>query len=216
MKRWLWVILLIIAVFAVGWYYFFYPRTAKRVAEVAQVNAIRDQSTLQPATINWQPLDRQQNGFRLEMPAGAQELQVPAYTDSGSSEPVEMLLSNPDKATSFAVTWEDNPPVARANDRNPDRTLEAAREGMLTRTQTYEMTESQQTIAGFPAMDVLARNAGGGVLDARLIYAKGRLYALIATFPSMTARREEDVLRFYNSFTPQLIATGTKAGKSSS
>ena len=212
MKRWL-LILLVIAVFAVGWYYFFYQRTATRRAATQTVEtSAPDQSALKPASINWQPVDSAQNGFTLDMPAGQRELQVPAYNELGTSQPVEMLLASPDPSTSFAVTWADNPPVARVNGNNPYLTLEAAREGMLARTKTYAMTQTDLKVAGFPATDVLARNDQGGVLDARLIYAGARLYALIATFPSMTARREEDVDRFYNSFTPRLTGAEGKTG----
>jgi hypothetical protein len=62
------------------------------------------------------------------------------------------------------------------------------------------VSEARTTPGGFPARDILARNAGGGVMDTRLIYAGQRLYMLTAVFPSMNVRREQDVMRFFNSF----------------
>ena len=40
------------------------------------------------------------------------------------------------------------------------------------------------------------------MLNSRLICAGQHLYMLTATFPSMSARREQDVTRFFSSFTP--------------
>jgi hypothetical protein len=156
-----------------------------------------------PAHINWQAVERPENGFKVEMPSDAKDLQVPAYNEAGGSEPVKMLFANPDGDTTFAVSWEDNPPVARVNNRVQDRTLNMARDGMLARTQTTLVTESRVTSAGgYAARDVTARNSEGGILNARLIYAGNRLYVLMALFPSSNARKEQDVIRFFNSFVP--------------
>jgi hypothetical protein len=111
-----------------------------------------------------------------------------------------MIFSNPDGGTAFAVTWADNPPVMRASHRAPAQTLTMARDGALERTQTSLVSESSSSPGGMPARDFVARNVGGGVLDARLLYAGDRLYMLMAVFPSMSARREQDVIRFFNSF----------------
>jgi hypothetical protein len=54
---------------------------------------------------------------------------------------------------------------------------------------------------GFPARDFTAGNAGGGVMNSRLVYAGSRLYMIVAAFPSAGARRDRDVTRFFNSFT---------------
>ncbi|HTX74601.1 MAG TPA: hypothetical protein VMD29_00255 [Terracidiphilus sp.] len=216
MKRWQWIVLVVV-VLAVGWY-FYRSRLRKVPVQTTPTSEASNsgQASSQPANIDWQSIDRQQDGFKLEMPAGPKQLEVPAYNEKGSSEPVEMLYSDPDGATTFAVTWEDNPPVARVNDRVPDRTLEAARDGMVTRTHTSLMTQSRSNVAGFPALDLTAKNSGGGILDARLIYVHGRLYTLIATFPSWAARREQDVIRFYNSFTPATpAAPQTTRGRTS-
>ena len=68
------------------------------------------------------------------------------------------------------------------------------------RTQTTEVSEVRSNPGGSPGRDFVGRNAGGGVLNARLIYAGQRLYLLSATFPSVAARRDEDIARFFNSF----------------
>lgn len=155
-----------------------------------------------PARMVWRTVSRADEGFRIELPADPKDLQVPAYNEAGSTEPVKMIFASPDADTTFAIAWEDNPPVARVNNRAPDRTLDMARDGMLARTQTTMVNETRGMAAGFPSRDIAARNTGGGVLDARMIYANDRLYTLLALFPSDAARREQDVLRFFNSFAP--------------
>ena len=154
----------------------------------------------QPAHINWQKVDHTGDGFKVEMPEDPKPLTVPAYNEGGVTEPVNMIFSSPDGGTTYAVAWSDNPPVMRSANRNPEQTLDWARDGALDRTQTHPVTETRSSPQGFPARDLVARNAGGGVLDSRIIYDGQRLYMLIACSPSMDARREQDVTRFFNSF----------------
>ena len=153
-----------------------------------------------PAKMNWQTSNRPDDGFKIEFPAEPKEVQVPAYNEAGSSEPIKMLFASPDGDTTFALSWADNPPVSRISNRLPDKTLDMARDGMLVRTRTTLTNESRILSSGFPARDIAARNGDGGILDARLIFTGDRLYTLMALFPSSQARREQDVVRFFNSF----------------
>lgn len=73
---------------------------------------------------------------------------------------------------------------------------------MLARTETTIVQESRGFQRDYPSLDVLARNTGGGILNARLIMTENRLYILMALFPSPSARRERDVNRFFDSFVP--------------
>lgn len=204
MKRWQ-IFGLGAVVLAAAAYFYFGGGMSRRVRSLAPADsAFSDQSYGtaggRPAHMVWQTVPRPDAGFRVDMPAETKELQVPAFNEGGSSEPVKMIFANPDAETTFAVSWQDNPPVARVNKRIPERTLDAARDGMLARTQTFLDNETKLSVAGFTARDVLAHNAGGGVLNARLIYTGERLYTLMALFPTANARREQDVVRFFNSF----------------
>jgi hypothetical protein len=156
--------------------------------------------TPRPATIAWVKLDRSSDGFRVEMPVDVNQIQIPAYNESGGAEQVNMIFSNPAADTQFSVAWEDNPPVARVNRMVPDRILKMAREGAVARTQTALVNEAPHPTQGFPGREFEARNSGGGVMNSRLIYAGSRLYMLIATYPSVSARRNKDLSRFFNSF----------------
>jgi hypothetical protein len=154
-----------------------------------------------PPRIAWQTVDRSKDGFKVEMPTDIKEIQVPAYNESGGTDQVNMIFSNPSADITFSLAWADNPPVVRVNGRAPERTLDMARDEALARTQTTLVSETRSTAGGFPARDIAARNAGDGVMDTRLVFAGSRLYMLTAVFPSMAARREQDVTRFFNSFT---------------
>jgi hypothetical protein len=166
-------------------------------------NNTRDETlapTMPTGNIEWQKVDRSADGFKVEMPTEIKEIQIPAYNEAGETDKVSMIFSNPSAETTYSVAWEDNPPVARVDQRVPDRTLESARDGAIARTQTTLVNESTTNTQGFPGREFTARNSGGGVLNSRLIYAGSRLYMLIAVFPSAGARRDRDVSRFFNSF----------------
>ncbi len=153
----------------------------------------------------WQTIDRSADGFTVQMPAPPSETQVPAYTDHGVVEQVPMIeatvaAQNGGADTTFAVAWADNPPVEQAAGDDGERTLQMAREGALGRTETSLVSESTHDHDGYKIRDFMARNAGGGILDGRLILSGTHLYMLLATHPSASARRDVDVNRFYDSF----------------
>ena len=150
--------------------------------------------------MEWRPVDETSEGFKLEMPGDPKRVVVQATSETGGTEPLSMLLVKPDPDRTYAVAWADKPPVARMNDLVPDKTLDQARDGALNRTQTTLISEIRSNPQGYPGRDVVAHNAGGGILDTRLIYAGTRLYMLIATAPSAAARHEQDVNHFFNSF----------------
>jgi len=150
--------------------------------------------------LEWRPVDESTQGFKIEMPGEPKQIVVQATTETGGTEPISMLLTKPDGDRTYAIAWAEKPPVARMNDLVPDKTLDQARDGALSRTETTLVSEIRSNPQGFPGRDVVAHNAGGGVLDTRFVYAGSRLYMLIATAPSVSARHEEEVIHFFNSF----------------
>ncbi len=158
-----------------------------------------------PGSLTWQTIDRSADGFTVQMPAAVSETQIPAYSNHGVVEQVPMIeatINSPSGGpdTTYAVAWADNPPVERVADEDAEKTLDMARDGALGRTQTSLVSESSREIDGHVSREFVARNAGGGILNGRLILAGTHLYMLIATFPGTEERREEDVNRFFESF----------------
>lgn len=149
----------------------------------------------------WHTIARPGDGFKVNLPGTDKDGQAPAYNEMGGTEAVHMLTASPGGGGTYAVTWEDNPPVLRVS-HSIDRALYMARDGMLARTETTIINESRGFHRGFPCLDMQARNNAGGTLDARLILVDERLYALIAVFPSADARKEKDVQRFFKSLIP--------------
>jgi hypothetical protein len=202
-KRWYYIILL--AVLVLGCVYVYLHRyelgLVSPPSSGTDDSASTDQSgsTAHPAHIVWQKVDRSTDGFTVEMPTDVKEIQIPAYNETGGSEQVNMIFATPDAETTYSVAWADDPPVARYSDMSPDKTLDTARDGALARTQTTLVSETKGQPQGFPDREFASRNIGGGVMNSRLIYAGKRLYMLIAAFPSTSARRDEDVNRFFNS-----------------
>ncbi len=162
---------------------------------------------LSGAPLDWQPVDETAQGFRVEMPGDPKHLVVQANNEAGSTEPISMLLVKPDSDRTYAIAWAEKPPVSRMNDLVPDKTLDQARDGALIRTSTTLVSEVRSNPQGYPGRDIVAHNAGGGILKTRFIYAGSKLYMLIATSPSAAALHEEDVTHFFNSFA---IATNTQ------
>jgi len=155
---------------------------------------------LEPAHVSWHAVDRVQDGFRIDMPSDTSEIQIPAYNVMGGAEEMDMLVATPNAETTYAIAWDDNPPVERASGEAVERTLDNARDGALARTQTTLMGESRTNFLGYPGRDFSGRNQSGGLFNARLILKGTKLYMMIVAFPAPSARRDEDVNHFFDSF----------------
>jgi hypothetical protein len=162
----------------------------------------------QPAHLSWHAIDRVQDGFRIDMPSDPSEIQIPAYNEKGDAEEMEMIVANPNAETTYAIAWDDNPPVERVSGQAVERTLDNARDGALARTQTTLIGESHANYLGYPARDFSGQNQSGGLFNARLILAGTKLYMIIAAFPAPSARRDEDVNHFFDSFKLTRTARG--------
>ncbi|MGD0348256.1 MAG: hypothetical protein ABSA85_15950 [Terracidiphilus sp.] len=163
---------------------------------------------LQPAHVSWRAVDRTQDGFRIDMPSDASEEQIPAYTANGGAEQMEMLVAMPNADTTYAIVWDDNPPVERASGEAVEKTLNNARDGALARTHTTLIGETHAKYLGYPARNFSGRNDSGGLFEARLILAGKKLYMMIVALPAASARRDEDVNHFFDSFKPTSTAHG--------
>ncbi len=172
-----------------------HPATSQESA-----NSEQPSSGLHPAHIVWQALDRSPDGFKVEMPAGTRQTQIPAFDERGNVDQVDMIYAYPDSQTTFAVP---GPTTPRWNE--PAATVRTER-WIWPGTAPWPGPRLPLPVNpadqrdGFPARDFSGRNEGGGIFNARMILAGRRLYMLIAAFPASSARSDEDVNRFFDSF----------------
>lgn len=152
------------------------------------------------AVLKWQVANESSYGFQVEVPSRTVETTVQATNEHGTPEPVKMLMAHPDANSTFAVAWEDNPPVARVNGDQVDGIFDEAKTQAINATYTSQLSDRRDTDQGYPARQFVAKNANGGYLDARFIWASPRLYMLIATYPTGTDRSEADITHFFQSF----------------
>lgn len=199
MKRWHYIALAAVA--TAGGFYLYTQGGVQAVTNLFSGNFGHAGAAESSGRVHWHTVERPGDGFKVDLPADNKDLRVPAFNETGGAEPVNMVVANLNDEVTYAVTWEDNPPVARVN-HSIDRILNTARDGMLARTDTTIVSQSRGYQRSYPSLDVLARNASGGILNARLVVADERLYVLMALFPSPTSRDERDVNRFFNSLVP--------------
>lgn len=202
MKRWRTFVLLavVIGVLFLVWRYRQVLGIPGPSSDAADQTGTIDQTHPIPPHIVWQTVDRTPEGFKVEMPTDTSQIQIPAYNERGGAEQVDMITSYPDSEVTFSVAWADNPPVERVNGGSVEQTLDMARDDALARTQTTLVSETRGKVQGYPCRDFVGRNAEGGIFNARLILANTKLYMLITAFPAVSARRDQDVERFFDSF----------------
>jgi hypothetical protein len=193
----------ILSIVVIGWLVYFVYEHREWLGLGGSGGGVPTEETntdLQPAPVSWRAVDRTPDGFRIDMPSDTNEIQVPAYNAKGGAEEFDMLVATPNAETTYAVAWDNNPPVERASGEAAERTLDNARDGALARTQATLTNESRANYQGYPERDFSGHNASGGLFNARLILAGTKLYMMIATFPAPSARRDEDVNHFFDSF----------------
>ena len=195
-------IYIVVVVLAAAGYYVHEHWDAWQRNSFTIVSSTKEPALLQHnvSTLTWQNADESANGFTVAVPSNPVETTALATNEHGAHEPVKMLIAHPDANSTFAVAWEDNPPVARVHGDQVDAIFDAARSQAINATYTSQLSEQRNTDQGFPARQFVARNNQGGYLDARFIWAAPRLYMLIATYPNEQDRKEIDITHFFQSF----------------
>ena len=201
MKKRTYTYIVVVLLAAAGYYvqehWYAWQRNSFTIVSSTQIpSALQHKSS----TLTWQNADESARGFTAEVPSNPVETTTQATNERGSHEPVRMMIAHPDANSTYSVAWEDNPPVARVHGDRVDAIFDAARTQAIDATYTSQLSEQNNTDQGFPARQFVAKNANGGYLDARFIWAAPRLYMLIAAYPSAQDRNEADITHFFQSF----------------
>ena len=201
MKKRSYLYILVVVLAAAGYYiHEHWDQWQRNSFTIVSSTQTPNRSNANKAALKWQVANESSVGFQVEVPSRTVETTVQATNEHGSQEPVKMLIAHPDANSSFAVAWEDNPPVARVNSDQVDAIFEEAKTQAINATYTSQLSDRRDTDQGYPARQFVAKNANGGYLDARFIWASPRLYMLIATYPTGQDRSEPDITHFFQSF----------------
>ena len=207
-RRWLYFALTVVVIAVIVYFVYQHRAWLGLGGAGGGVPTEETNTDLEPAHVSWRAVDRVQDGFRIDMPSDTSQIQIPAYNVKGGAEEMDMLIATPNAETTYGIAWDDNPPVERASGEAVERTLDNARDGALARTQATLVGESRANYLGYPGRDFSGRNQSGGLFNARLILAGTKLYMMIVAFPAPSARRDEDVNHFFDSFKLTSTARG--------
>jgi hypothetical protein len=201
MKKRSYLYILIVVLAAAGYYiHEHWEQWQRNSFTIVSSTQTANRSNGGKAVLKWQVANESSHGFQVEVPSRPVETTVQATNEHGAQEPVKMMITHPDTNSAFAVAWEDNPPVARVNGDQVDAIFDAAKTQAISATYTSQLSDRRDTDQGYPARQFVAKNASGGYLDARFIWAAPRLYMLIATYPTGEDRSEADITHFFQSF----------------
>ena len=147
---------------------------------------------------DWQTFDASEGGFRVAMPGKPTKGRDVLTTAAGPLEGVNYVYTTPDQRGAYGIDYVDYPAeVVRRND--PERILEAARDGLVGKLRGRVRDERRVSLEGQPGRAVELALADGRVVRAQLYLVGQRQYQLVVVTPDeRTAAKEAQ--RFLESF----------------
>ena len=151
------------------------------------------------------PTDRIPPGWiEFEMPAARFKVLLPG-TPKTSSRKIKTDMGDV-AATRYTTTDAANVtydvllndyPKAGVSKSNPQKLLEAVRDGLVFQTKGRTISNKQITLANFPGRDIEIMGGEGSHYRVRLVWVEARLYQIMAVTPGKP-RPEANV--FFDSF----------------
>ena len=147
---------------------------------------------------NWQTFDASEGGFRATMPGKPTKGRDVLTTAAGPLDSVNYVYTTPDQRVAYGIDYVDYPAdVVRRND--PERILEAARDGLVGKLRGRVRDERRVSLEGQPGRAVELALTDGRFVRARLSLVGQRQYQLVVVTPDeRTAAKEAQ--RFLESF----------------
>lgn len=146
----------------------------------------------------WQSFDASEGGFRVTMPGKPVKGRDVLTTAAGPLEGVNYVYTTPDQRVAYGIDYVDYPPdVVRRND--PERILEAARDGLVGKLRGRVRDERRVSLEGQPGRAVELALADGRFVRARLYLVGPRQYQVVVVTPDERTAAK-DAQRFLDSF----------------
>jgi hypothetical protein len=146
----------------------------------------------------WQTFDASEGGFRVSMPGKPTKGRDVLTTAAGPLEGVNYVYTTPDQRVAYGIDYVDYPAeVVRRND--PERILEAARDGLVGKLRGRVRDERRVSLEGRPGRAVDLALADGRFVRARLSLVGQRQYQLVVVTPDERTAAN-DAERFLESF----------------
>lgn len=147
---------------------------------------------------SWQTFDASEGGFRVTMPGKPTKGHDVLTTAAGPLDSVNYVYTTPDQRVAYGIDYVDYPPdVVRRND--PDRILEAARDGLVGKLRGRVRDERRIDLEGQPGRAVELALGDGRFVRARLYLVGQRQYQLVVVTPDERTGAT-DAQRFLDSF----------------
>ena len=133
--------------------------------------------------------------FKVLLPGAPKTSRRTIRTDMGDVSATRYTTIDAANVT-YDVLFNDYP-KAGVSKSNPQKLLEAVRDGLVFQTKGRTISNKHITLAGFPGRDLEILGGEGSHYRVRLVWVETRLYQIMAVTPG---KPRPDANVFFNSF----------------
>jgi predicted Zn-dependent protease len=135
--------------------------------------------------------------FSIDFPSQTTLDTEPISSEDGTTIDSLTIFAQPTKYTAYSCTYIDK---KYAPESSPQKILESARDGSLTKLKGTVISQKNMVIQGFPALDTQAHARDNMLVDLRLILVKDRMFMLMTMASSEENQESKTNQRFFDSF----------------
>ena len=150
------------------------------------------------AKIKMQSFNSPEGKFSIMGPPQFQKNSQSIPTKVGNIELVTYTSSDSKSGTAFIVGYSDYP-AELVKLSNPQKLLESAKNGQVSKTKGKLVSEKQISIQGYPGIEVQIASEMGVTLYGRLYMIENRLYQILSAVPS-SQKLDNEIAQYLESF----------------
>lgn len=150
------------------------------------------------AKIKMQTFKSPEGKFSILGPAQFQKNSQSIPTKVGNIELVTYTASDSKSGTAFIVGYSDYP-AELVKLSNPQKLLESAKTGQVSKTKGKLVSEKQISIQGYPGIEVQIVSEMGVTLHGRLYMIENRLYQILSAVPT-SQKLDNEITQYLESF----------------